>query len=76
MFYLQSTLIVSWTAYTPTKKWLIFSGNVSGKISGLGVYKEVMDTKRKAEHLENTGIPPMRFFLKKIMLFPKWNPKC
>ena len=44
-------------------------------ISGLGVYKEVMDTKRKAEHLENTGIPPMRFFLKKNYAFPEMEPE-
>lgn len=54
--------IVSRTAYTLPGKGAIFSGDVSGKISGLGRYWGETGTKRKAGHLKNTGIPPMRFF--------------
>lgn len=34
-----------------------------------------MGTKRKAEHLENKGIPPMRFFLKNFYGFPEMEPE-
>ena len=35
----------------------------------------LMGTKRKAEHLENKGIPPMRFFFEKNCGFPEMEPE-
>lgn len=67
--------IVSRTAYTLPGKGAIFSGDVSGKISGLGRYWGETGTKRKAGHLKNTGIPPMRFFLKNFYEFPEIEPE-